>query len=131
MTRAASRTARSTAPSRTNGLWRSSPTTFTGSCRRPPRNPPTSSLAAAAPSSGSSWLLAIAAYEPDFNALNAGSSRIVPAVGDASRGELAHEGGLRLAARLGTEAVVFPGAHGGFESHAPEFAVRLREVLQD
>ncbi len=56
---------------------------------------------------------------------------IVPAVGDASRGELAHEGGLRLAARLGTEAVVFPGAHGGFESHAREFAVKLREVLQD
>ncbi len=77
------------------------------------------------------YFLAIAAYEPDFNALKAGSSRIVPAVGDASRGELAHEGGLRLAARLGTEAVVFPGAHGGFESHAPEFAVKLREVLQD
>ena len=32
---------------------------------------------------------------------------------------------------LGTEAVIFPGAHGGFESHAPEFAVKLREVLQD
>jgi len=34
-----------------------------------------------------------------------------------------------LAKRLGTEAVVFPGAHGGFESHAPEFAITLREVL--
>ena len=77
------------------------------------------------------YFLAIAAYEPDFDALKAGPSRIVPAVGDASRGELAHDGGLRLAARLGTEAVVFPGAHGGFESHAPEFAVKLREVLQD
>jgi len=77
------------------------------------------------------YFLAIAAYEPDFDALKAGPTRIVPAVGDASRGELAHEGGLRLAARLGTEAVVFPGAHGGFESHAREFAVKLREVLQD
>jgi pimeloyl-ACP methyl ester carboxylesterase len=76
------------------------------------------------------YFLAIAAYEPDFAALKAGSTRIVPAVGDESRGELAHEGGLRLAARLGTEAVVFPGAHGGFESHAPEFAVKLREVLR-
>jgi len=76
------------------------------------------------------YFLAIAAYEPDFDALKTGSARIVPAVGDQSRGELAHEGGLRLAARLGTEAVVFPGAHGGFESHAPEFAVKLREVLQ-
>jgi pimeloyl-ACP methyl ester carboxylesterase len=80
------------------------------------------------------WLghsfMAIADYEPDVDALKAGPSRIVPGVGDESRGELAHEGGLRLAARLGTEAVVFPGAHGGFESHAPEFAVKLREVLK-
>jgi pimeloyl-ACP methyl ester carboxylesterase len=74
---------------------------------------------------------AIAVYEPDFGALKAGSSRIVPAVGDESRGELAHEGGLALADRLGTEAVVFPGAHGGFESHAAEFAARLRKVLED
>src|ERR1700704_3354738 len=77
------------------------------------------------------YFLAIAEYEPDFGLLKAGSSRIVPAVGDESRGELAHAGGLRLAERLGTEAVVFPGAHGGFESHAAQFAVKLREVLQD
>jgi pimeloyl-ACP methyl ester carboxylesterase len=74
---------------------------------------------------------AIAAYEPDFGALKAGSSRIVPAVGDESRGELAHEGGLGLAKRLGTQAVTFPGAHGGFESHAAEFAAQLRKVLED
>jgi hypothetical protein len=36
-----------------------------------------------------------------------------------------------LAARLGTQAAIFPGAHGGFESHAAEFAVKLREVLRD
>ncbi len=77
------------------------------------------------------YFQAIAAYVPDFTALKAGSSRIVPAVGDESRGELAHEGGLGLAERLGTKAVVFPGAHGGFESHAAEFAARLREVLED
>jgi pimeloyl-ACP methyl ester carboxylesterase len=75
------------------------------------------------------YFLAISDYEPDFSALKAGSSRIVPAVGEDSRGELANEGGLALAKRLGTEAVVFPGAHGGFESHAPEFATKLREVL--
>jgi pimeloyl-ACP methyl ester carboxylesterase len=77
------------------------------------------------------YFLAIAAYEPDFDALKTGSSRIVPAVGEQSRGQLAHEGGLGLAARLGTEAALFPGAHGGFESHATEFAVKLREVLRD
>ena len=75
------------------------------------------------------YFMAIAAYEPDFGALTAGPFRIVPGVGAESRGELANEGGLALAKRLGTEAVVFPGAHGGFESHAPEFAVRLREVF--
>jgi len=77
------------------------------------------------------YFLAIANYEPDFAALKAGPTRIVPAVGAESSGELAHEGGLRLAERLGTQAVVFPGAHGGFDSHAEEFAVKLREVLRD
>src|SRR5207302_11152620 len=59
------------------------------------------------------YLLAIAAYEPDFDALKPGPSRIVPAVGDASRGELAHEGGVRLAARRGTESGGFPARDGG------------------
>jgi len=76
------------------------------------------------------YFQAIADYEPDFVALKSGSTQIVPGVGDESRGELAHEGGLGLAKRLGTEAVVFPGAHGGFDSHAGEFAPRLREVLE-
>jgi pimeloyl-ACP methyl ester carboxylesterase len=75
------------------------------------------------------YFLAISAYEPEFDVLKAGSTRIVPGVGEESRGELANEGGLALAKRLGTQAVVFPGAHGGFESHAPEFATKLREVL--
>jgi pimeloyl-ACP methyl ester carboxylesterase len=76
------------------------------------------------------YVLAIAHYEPDFAALKAASCRIVAGVGDESRGELAHDGGLGLAKRLGTEAVIFPGAHGGFESHAAEFATRLDEVLE-
>jgi pimeloyl-ACP methyl ester carboxylesterase len=75
------------------------------------------------------YFQAIADYEPDFDTLKSGSTRIVPAVGEESRGELAHDGGLGLASRLGTEAVVFPGAHGGFDSDAAEFARRLRDVL--
>ena len=75
------------------------------------------------------YFMAIANYEPDFEALKAGPVRIVPGVGSESHGELANEGGLGLAKRLGTDAVVFPGAHGGFESRAPEFAAKLREVL--
>jgi len=76
------------------------------------------------------YVLAIARYEPDFAALNAASCRIIAAVGDKSRGQLAHNGGLGLAKRLGTQAVVFPGDHGGFQSHAAEFAAKLLEVLE-
>lgn len=73
---------------------------------------------------------AIGLYEPDFEALKSGSCRIVSGVGDESRGEMAHDGGLRLAELIGAEVAVFPGGHGGFESHAPEFARKLREVLE-
>jgi pimeloyl-ACP methyl ester carboxylesterase len=72
---------------------------------------------------------AIAAYEPDFEALMKSPVRIVSAVGNDSRGELAYEGGVGLAKRLGSEAVVFPGGHGGADSHAPEFAEQLKKVL--
>jgi pimeloyl-ACP methyl ester carboxylesterase len=75
------------------------------------------------------YFKAIGDYEPDFDALRSGSARIIAGVGQESQGELANEGGLGLANRLGTEAVVFPGAHGGFDTNAPEFAVKLREVL--
>jgi pimeloyl-ACP methyl ester carboxylesterase len=77
------------------------------------------------------YFQAIADYEPDFEALKTISTRIVPGVGADSQGELAHEGGLSLARRLGTTAVEFPGAHGGFDTNAAEFAVRLRQVLED
>ena len=72
----------------------------------------------------------IARYRPDFAALEACSCRIVPAVGDESRGQLAHEGGLGLARRLGTQAAVFPGDHSGFDGRPVEFAAKLREVLE-
>jgi len=72
---------------------------------------------------------AIGLYQPDFEALKKAPCRIVSGVGEESRGELAHEGGLGLARLLGSEPAVFPGAHGGFESHAPAFAARLREVF--
>jgi len=71
----------------------------------------------------------IGLYKPDFEALKEASCRIVSGVGAESRGELGNEGGLGLARLLGIEPVEFPGAHGGFESHAPEFARQLREVF--
>lgn len=77
------------------------------------------------------YMEAIADYEPDIAALRTASCRIVPGVGEESRGELAHSGGLGLAKALGTQAVVFPGAHGGFDSHTAAFAAKLREVFQN
>ena len=71
----------------------------------------------------------IARYEPDIVALKECSCRIVPAVGEESAGQLAHNGGLGLAKRLGVEATVFPGDHGGFSGRPKEFAAKLREVL--
>ena len=71
----------------------------------------------------------IARYEPDFAALKSCSCRIVPAVGEESVGQLAHDGGLGLAQRLGVAATVFPGDHGGFFGRPTEFAAKLREVL--
>jgi pimeloyl-ACP methyl ester carboxylesterase len=74
---------------------------------------------------------AIGLYEPDFEALKKAPCRIVSGVGEESGGEIGNEGGRGLARLLGAEPVEFPGAHGGFESHAAEFASRLREVFGD
>ena len=76
-------------------------------------------------------------YEPDFEALKRAPTRIVVAVGEDSNGNLAQRGGEAAAERLGSEAVKFPGDHGGFmggEYGQPpgkpvEFAAKLREVL--
>lgn len=76
------------------------------------------------------YFQAIGAYEPDFEVLKNSPVRIVSGVGDESRGQLAHEGGLGLAKMLGSQPVVFPGAHGGYDSHSAEFAKKLKEVLE-
>jgi pimeloyl-ACP methyl ester carboxylesterase len=77
-------------------------------------------------------------YEPDFEALRAAPTRIVIAVGAESEGQLAFRGGIAAAARLGAEAVRFPGDHGGFlggeygQTGDPDaFAARLRDVLAE
>ena len=67
---------------------------------------------------------------PDTATLQAASSRIVVAVGEASAGQLANDTALALAKRLGTNAVTFPGGHAGFLTHPAAFAHKLREVLQ-
>ena len=76
-------------------------------------------------------------YEPDFDALRAASTRIVPAAGAQSEGTMASRGAQAVAERLGTAPVVFPSDHGGFlggeygQTGEPEaFAAKLREVLE-
>jgi hypothetical protein len=80
--------------------------------------------------------LTMPAYLPDAAALRASGVRIVPAVGAAGRGTMAHRGGEALARLLGVQAVELPGDHGGFMANewSPHndpaaFADRLREIL--
>jgi pimeloyl-ACP methyl ester carboxylesterase len=79
----------------------------------------------------------LTSFEPDFDAIKRAPTRVVLAVGEKSNGNLAQRGGEAAAERLGTEAVKFPGDHGGFMGGEygqppgePEaFAAKLREVL--
>lgn len=78
----------------------------------------------------------ITAYVPDVAALAAAPTRIVVATGEESAGLLTDRTSQALAALLGTEAVVFPGGHGGFQGDEygypgkpAEFAAVLRSVL--
>src|SRR5204863_6731004 len=68
-------------------------------------------------------------YVPDIAALRSSSVRIVAAAGEASEGEPPHRVAVALAQQLGSQAVQFPGDHGGFGLQAGEFAVKLDEVL--
>jgi pimeloyl-ACP methyl ester carboxylesterase len=77
-------------------------------------------------------------YEPDFEALRAGSTRIVVAAGEESEGELACRGAYAVAKGLGVEPVIFPSGHGGFlggeygQTGDPDgFAAKLRQVLTE
>jgi pimeloyl-ACP methyl ester carboxylesterase len=77
------------------------------------------------------------AYEHDFDALRAASTRIVLAVGEQSSQALASRAAAAVAERLGNSLVTFPGGHDGFSGgeygYPPgkpaEFAAKLREVL--
>jgi pimeloyl-ACP methyl ester carboxylesterase len=85
-----------------------------------------------------SYMITSTHYEPDFEALQAASTRIVIAAGQASKGVMAGRAAYAVAERLGTEAVSFPGDHGGFfggeygYTGEPEaFAAKLRGVLKE
>ncbi|MET8999813.1 alpha/beta fold hydrolase [Amycolatopsis sp. NPDC004169] len=73
---------------------------------------------------------ATGAYEPDLDALRATPARLVVAIGEESTGLPVHRAARDLATALGTGTEVFPGGHGGFDTHADAFAARLRDVLE-
>jgi pimeloyl-ACP methyl ester carboxylesterase len=80
-------------------------------------------------------MIAMTAFQPDWEALRAGSKRIVPAAGQTSAGTMANRGAYLVGERLGAAVVVFPGGHAGFlnsewePSDVDAFAARLREAL--
>jgi pimeloyl-ACP methyl ester carboxylesterase len=72
---------------------------------------------------------AMTGYLPDVVKLQAASSRIAMAGGEASGTQLAYKSGAALAKRLGTVVLVFPGDHAGFSTYPSAFAERLHKVL--
>ncbi len=82
-------------------------------------------------------LIAMVTYEPNWDALRAAPTHLVPAAGETSQWQMANRGAYLVAERLGTEPVLFPGGHAGFlnsewePSDVPEFAARLRKVFAD
>jgi pimeloyl-ACP methyl ester carboxylesterase len=72
---------------------------------------------------------AIVEYVPDVATLKAGTPKVVVGVGEATKGQVAHQTGVALAERLGMDPVVFPGDHGGYSSQPVAFAERLYEAL--
>lgn len=87
---------------------------------------------------GSNNMVTTTHYEPEFDALQTVSTRIVIAAGEESEGEMAHRGALGVAERLGRQPAIFPGDHGGFfggeygQTGKPDaFAAKLRRVLEE
>lgn len=68
-------------------------------------------------------------YQPDIEALQAASARIVVAAGATSKGQLANRSAIALADRLGTPVIEFPGDHGGFMGLSEQFGRVLDQVL--
>jgi pimeloyl-ACP methyl ester carboxylesterase len=72
---------------------------------------------------------AVGRYRLDIAALQTTPARIIPAGGEAGRSYFPYLCACRLAERLGTTLVEFPGHHAGYVSHPLAFAERLRAVL--
>jgi pimeloyl-ACP methyl ester carboxylesterase len=67
-------------------------------------------------------------YDPDFDAIRAGGSRVVLAAGTTSD-PVVQAVAAEVAARLGSAAASFPGGHTAPMTIPDKFAARLQEVL--
>lgn len=74
-------------------------------------------------------MLPLARYRPDIEVLRDGKPSVVVALGEQSAGQPIYGMGRALAEKLGTEPVLFPGDHFGFESHADAFTETLHRAL--
>jgi pimeloyl-ACP methyl ester carboxylesterase len=74
-------------------------------------------------------MIPLSVYVPDVDALRMGKPQIVVGMGEESVGAPIYEMGMALAQKLGTEPVIFPGDHVGFESHTDAFAKTLYQTL--
>jgi pimeloyl-ACP methyl ester carboxylesterase len=72
----------------------------------------------------------ISFYVPDIEALRAAPARVVVGIGEDSEGQLACRSAIALAAKLGTEPVVFPGDHGGYGAYPDSFGETLHRVFR-
>jgi pimeloyl-ACP methyl ester carboxylesterase len=68
-------------------------------------------------------------YLPDIDALSMVRNKLVIGVGEASRGQAAHQAAIEVASRLGLEVVEFPGDHQGFSAQPTQFAAVVDRVL--
>jgi pimeloyl-ACP methyl ester carboxylesterase len=75
-------------------------------------------------------------YQHDFDAIRAGSTRVVLGVGTSSAQLVTGRSAVAVAERIGSTAVTFPGGHDGFlggeyggMGEPDAFAAKLREVL--
>jgi pimeloyl-ACP methyl ester carboxylesterase len=68
-------------------------------------------------------------YRPDVVALRAGKPLVIVGIGEQSAGQPIERMGMALAEKLGTELVIFPGDHFGFQALAQPFATTLHQAL--
>jgi pimeloyl-ACP methyl ester carboxylesterase len=74
-------------------------------------------------------LMPLSLYQPDIEALRAGKIPVAVGLGEESAGQVIHDIGKALAAKLEVEPVQFLGDHVGFTMHPEAFAGILHKTI--